>query len=311
MLPASNKGSGMNMGFPDVCLTPAAPSPVPIPYPNMANHAMASPFCSTILLSMMPALNTSSQIPLTSGDDAGTANPLFKQSGAFTQGSSKVMLQGSPAITLTCQTTGNNNNNSVGIVSVPSSTNVMYTCASVADASVATASLDVPAALAGLAWLRIPLFVPNVLPRARAVLRAAPAGVAFDLRGCPGGELAVAVELARDLLPEGVILVTLVDGDDDALAFRARGDAYGGPIVILVDEHTASAAEVFAGCLKAHGRAAIVGRRTYGKGVARAVVRGEMIDVARVVLPGGASLDEGLAPDWELPPIAPRSSWRR
>ena len=38
----------MNQGMPDVCLTPAAPSPIPVPYPNLAMHAMAVPFCPTI-----------------------------------------------------------------------------------------------------------------------------------------------------------------------------------------------------------------------------------------------------------------------
>jgi carboxyl-terminal processing protease len=282
----------MNMGFPDVCLTPAAPSPVPIPYPNMANHAMASPFCSTILLSMMPALNTGSQIPMTSGDEAGTANPMFKQAGTFTMGSSKVFLQGMPAITLTCQTTGNNMNNPVGMVSVPSSTNVLYT----------QAPHEPPAAPreAGgpsrLAVVHVTAFLPDTPARARAALRAAPDGVVFDLRGCPGGELGAAIELARDLLPEGAVIVSLVDGDGDVLVHRARGDAYGGAVFVLVDAGTASAAEVFAGCLKAHGRAVILGHRTYGKGVARAWVNGAMVDVARVMLPDGSALDGGVEP---------------
>ncbi len=63
MLPASNKGAGMNIGFPDVCLTPAAPAPVPVPYPNMAMNAMAAPFAATVKVSMMNALNMGSQIP--------------------------------------------------------------------------------------------------------------------------------------------------------------------------------------------------------------------------------------------------------
>ena len=46
MLPASNSGVGMNMGFPDVCVTPVGPVPVPIPYPNMAMNAMAVPFAA-------------------------------------------------------------------------------------------------------------------------------------------------------------------------------------------------------------------------------------------------------------------------
>ena len=65
MMPASNKGVGMSLGFPDVCTTPAAPSPVPIPYPNMAMNAMAVPFAPNVMISMMPGLNMSSRIPMT------------------------------------------------------------------------------------------------------------------------------------------------------------------------------------------------------------------------------------------------------
>src|ERR1700734_2370282 len=114
MLPASNKGVGMNIGFPDVCLTPAGPVPVPIPYPNMAMNAMAVPFVPTILVSFMPALNMMSKIPLTLGDQPGVATPLFMQMGAYTMGNPIVMLQGLPAVNLTCLTTGNNMNNPVG-----------------------------------------------------------------------------------------------------------------------------------------------------------------------------------------------------
>src|ERR1700689_3973287 len=99
MLPAAIQGPGMNMGFPDVCLTPAGPAVVPIPYPNMAMHAMAAPFCPTILNMMMPALNMASMIPMTLGDQPGVANPMFMQMGMFSMGSPKVFLQGMPAVT--------------------------------------------------------------------------------------------------------------------------------------------------------------------------------------------------------------------
>src|ERR1700722_18601173 len=107
MLPASNKGVGMNMGFPDVCLTPAGPVPVPIPYPNMAMHAMAAPFVPTVLITSMPALNMGSIIPLTLGDQPGVANPLFMQMGMFTMGDPVVMISGLPGVTLTSPTSGN------------------------------------------------------------------------------------------------------------------------------------------------------------------------------------------------------------
>ncbi|HVY44443.1 MAG TPA: PAAR-like domain-containing protein, partial [Minicystis sp.] len=60
MLPASNRGAGMNIGFPDVCLTPSGPAVVPVPYPNIAMNAMAASFSPNVLLTMMPALNVGS-----------------------------------------------------------------------------------------------------------------------------------------------------------------------------------------------------------------------------------------------------------
>ena len=68
MLFANNRGTGMNFGFPDVCLTPAAPSPLPIPYPNFGPNAMAMPFSPTVKFTFMPALNMLSKILMTTGD---------------------------------------------------------------------------------------------------------------------------------------------------------------------------------------------------------------------------------------------------
>jgi carboxyl-terminal processing protease len=57
MLPASNRGPGMSLGFPDVCLTPSPAGPVPVPYPNIAMNAQAAPFSASVKVNMMNALN--------------------------------------------------------------------------------------------------------------------------------------------------------------------------------------------------------------------------------------------------------------
>jgi carboxyl-terminal processing protease len=127
MLIACNKGAGMNMGFPDVCLTPAPPGPpVPIPYPNIAMHAMAAPFAPTVLLTMIPALNIGSIIPMTTGMEPGVANPRYMQMGMFLVGVPLVLVQGLPGVNLTTPTTGNMGNNAIGLVQVPSVTTVTY-----------------------------------------------------------------------------------------------------------------------------------------------------------------------------------------
>jgi carboxyl-terminal processing protease len=95
----------------------------------------------------------------------------------------------------------------------------------------------------------------------------------IDLRGNLGGEVDAAIRLAADFLEPGDLIATIIDGDGDELDCRAhRSNAYSFPLALLVDAHTASAAELFAGSLKAHGRATVVGERTYGKGEAKMVV---------------------------------------
>jgi carboxyl-terminal processing protease len=309
MLPASIMGPGQNMGFPDVCLTPAAPAPIPIPYPNIAMHAMAIPTCPTILHMGMPALNMGATIPLTMGDNAGVANPLFMQMGMFTMGSPKVFLQGMPAITMTSTTMGNLGNNPVGAVLVPGAPTILLGCAvpapGVVTALLAGGAVEASWTAPGVGRIAVRAFsrgVPAAVHQAiRAFEREGLCRVVFDLRDNPGGEVSSAVELLRDLLPEGSVVATLTDADGDAITYRARGDAYPWPITVLVNAGTASAAELFAGCLQAHGRALVAGERTYGKGTARAVVAGEFVDAARFTLPGGAEIEGvGVVPDVPL-----------
>src|SRR5690242_13461047 len=110
MLPASNRGPGLNIGFPDVCLTPVGPVIVPIPYPNFATHAMAAPFAATVFVTAMNGLNQGSIIPMTFGDNPGVAHPTVMGAGTFTMGNPIVIIEGLPGINLLCPTAGNNMN---------------------------------------------------------------------------------------------------------------------------------------------------------------------------------------------------------
>jgi carboxyl-terminal processing protease len=129
----------------------------------------------------------------------------------------------------------------------------------------------------------------------------------IDLRGNPGGDAAAAITLAGDFLDSGSVVAVLTDGDGDETVYRARGPRPRMfPLTILVDRGTASAAELFAGSLQAYGRARLVGERTYGKGVVRAVVPsadGPRYDAVAVFrLPDGRAPQRGgLSPDltWE------------
>ena len=71
MFPASSTQAGMCLGVPDVCNTPAAPSPLPIPYPNLGQLPVAAGFCEKVMILNMPAIVESSKIPMSQGDEPG------------------------------------------------------------------------------------------------------------------------------------------------------------------------------------------------------------------------------------------------
>ncbi|WP_028215198.1 DUF4150 domain-containing protein [Paraburkholderia mimosarum] len=126
---AVTKAGGQCMAVPDVCKTPAPPAPpVPTPYPNMGMPPMGNPATTTVLIAGMPALNKSSEIPMTSGDEAGVAGGVVssKVMGKvqFANGSRTVKLEGSPAVRLS-DTTQHNDGNIVGAVLAPSQSVVM------------------------------------------------------------------------------------------------------------------------------------------------------------------------------------------
>jgi carboxyl-terminal processing protease len=137
-----------------------------------------------------------------------------------------------------------------------------------------------------------------------------------DLRGNGGGEVQSFVRLAGDFLEDGALVVTMTDGDGDEVECCARQSPdYAVPVALLVDAGTASAAELFAGCLQAHGRAVVVGERTFGKGEAQSIVTGSdgepvYTSVVTLTLPGGRRVQgRGVEPD--LPaPRGDREAWR-
>ncbi|HEY6462775.1 MAG TPA: PAAR-like domain-containing protein [Polyangiaceae bacterium] len=298
------------MGFPDVCLTPAAPAPIPIPYPNMAMHAMAIPTCPTILTMMMPALNLGATIPMTMGDNAGVANPLFMQMGMFTMGSPKVILQGMPAITMACTTTGNAMNNPVGAVTVPGAPTVLYAYAAsagaVAAGACARAAVEASFVRPGVGCLAVRVFARDAPAAFHDAVRRLEAqglvALVVDLRGNPGGEVVAAIEVARDLLPEGAPVATVCDVDGDEVTYFARGDALGLPLAVLVDGGTASSAELFAGALVGHRRARAFGTRTHGKSTVSTVSGPELVVAGSFRLPNERELGAGLEPAGETLP---------
>lgn len=107
-------------------------------------------------------------------------------------------------------------------------------------------------------------------------------GVILDLRGSPGGMLGEAVKTA-DLFLDEAIIVSSKGREENSLTYYTAhdGDITGGrPMVVLVDEQTASAAEVLAAALQEQGRAKVIGTGTYGKGSIQNLIH----------LPGGGVL---------------------
>ncbi len=133
-------------------------------------------------------------------------------------------------------------------------------------------------------------------------------GILLDMRRNPGGLLDEAVRVSDEFLEGGVIVSTRGRGGrllSEATAHRA-GTRPNWPMVVLVDNYTASAAEIVAGALRDHGRAIVVGSRTWGKGSVQNIIElpdgsALKLTVARYYTPSGRSIQaEGIAPDVEI-----------
>ena len=134
------------------------------------------------------------------------------------------------------------------------------------------------------------------------------AGLVLDLRGNPGGVLESAVNVADDFLDSGVIVRAEGRTAESRFEMRAtRGDLLRhAPLVVLVDRGSASGAEIVAGALRDHGRATLMGERTFGKGSVQTVMplrNGQALKLttSRYFTPSGASIhDRGIEPDVAL-----------
>lgn len=94
----------------------------------------------------------------------------------------------------------------------------------------------------------------------------------LDLRGNPGGLLNVAVEIAEGFINQGIIVSTRGRAPGQSQVYRARSRAtWTMPMLVLIDRESASASEILAGALKDHGRATVVGQKSYGKGSVQSI----------------------------------------
>ncbi|HEY3348136.1 MAG TPA: S41 family peptidase, partial [Nitrospirota bacterium] len=133
-------------------------------------------------------------------------------------------------------------------------------------------------------------------------------GLIVDLRNDPGGLLNMAVDVAGEFLPPGKLVVYIKgrSGEKDEFFTNNKSPRADVPIVVLVNEGSASASEIVAGCLQDWGRAVIMGTQTFGKGSVQTVIglsdgSGLRLTTAKYYTPKDRSIQNtGIKPDIEV-----------
>ena len=168
-----------------------------------------------------------------------------------------------------------------------------------------------------ISYIRISSFSEDVdtaiteaVKKAKNELKEKFLGIVIDVRNNPGGLLDQAVEVSDLFLEKGEIVSTRSRNEADTVKFLAKeGDIAGGlPIVVIINEGSASASEILAGALQDHHRAIILGEKSFGKGSVQTVIplgnHGAMrLTTARYYTPSGRSIQaKGIVPDIEVKP---------
>jgi len=164
----------------------------------------------------------------------------------------------------------------------------------------------------GVAWLRIKQFqekthdeLVDAIGKVKGKLGGKIAGVVLDMRRNPGGLVNQSVEVADEFLDKGVIFS--MRGQNGKTLEESRASSGGAlvnvPVAVLVDEASASAAELVAGALQDSKRAIVVGVQTFGKGSVQSIFElpggaGLKLTTARYYTPSGRSIQaQGIEPD--------------
>ena len=131
-------------------------------------------------------------------------------------------------------------------------------------------------------------------------------GLIIDLRSNPGGSLATVCDIARQLLPEGIIVYT-EDRNGNREDYTCDGqNEIDIPVVVLVNQYSASASEILSGALKDYKKATLVGTTTYGKGIVQRIFdlrdgTAVKMTVSSYFTPNGVNIHGvGIAPDVEV-----------
>ena len=150
--------------------------------------------------------------------------------------------------------------------------------------------------------------ITELVDALKPLLANNPKGLILDLRGNGGGYLNTAIEVAPQFMETGAILYERYgDGTEQIYSAQKGGTALTIPLVILVNEGTASASEIVAGAIQDTGRGKLVGTKTYGKGSVQDWVQLQnkqgavRVTIAHWYTPNKRLIDKtGLAPDVEI-----------
>lgn len=131
--------------------------------------------------------------------------------------------------------------------------------------------------------------------------------IILDLRGNPGGLFNSAIDIADMFLNDGIIVSEVDKNGNQKYHYATEGTIFDGDLVILVNENSASSSEILTAALSQHGRAVVIGTKTFGKGIVQTVY--SMTDGTAVKLttdyyytPNGTCIhDIGIEPDIEVP----------
>ncbi len=134
-------------------------------------------------------------------------------------------------------------------------------------------------------------------------------GLIIDLRGNPGGYRNTAIDVASQFLPRGTLVMREQYADGHEVTYKAKGGglAIDLPIIVLINQGSASASEIVAGAINDHERGTLLGQVSFGKGTVQTwhPLRGDngavSITIARWLTPDGAWIQgEGITPDIEV-----------
>ncbi len=161
----------------------------------------------------------------------------------------------------------------------------------------------------GIAYVRLSRFANDTNQELADIIEELliddPQGIILDLRGNPGGNLTTAIDVADHFLDQGTILVERF-GNGEEIEFESdeKGDAQELPLVVLINQGSASASEVVAGAIQDRERGILIGATSFGKGTVQVWKSlsndgGIRITIARWLTPNGEWVhEEGLEPDY-------------